>query len=643
MRLLGPEVLEVYGGTLAERPPVAPAVVPGDARRARRARVRRQGHGRHRLPRRRGDRHRADRPAGGDPRAAATTTGTRSRRGCTRSNTGCCREPCGPPVEGGSGWTGGTCLDRGLPVTDVRRRSGARCSRSSTRPASSSLAEALVSSGSTLVSSGGTAQALRDAGIARHTRRGGDGVPRDARRTREDAAPARYTAGCSRTGAGPSMSSSWRSTASNRSICSSSNLYPFRETVASGADRRRGDREDRHRRAGDGARGGQELRVGGRDGGSRAGTRSCSTNSASRAGSRADPRRPGRRGVRAHGRLRRGSGGLVRGRAGRGRRAAGVRGAAAARRSATCGTARTRTSGVRCIGSRPVPACSAARGYCRARRCRSTIGWTSTPRSTSWRRLPEPACVIVKHNNPCGVAVKEDPAEAYRRAFACDTVSAFGGIVAFNTMVDDGCRGGDGRRVHRGRDRAVVHRRCADGIRRASEPPGGRAPRSPHRSDWTSGRSPAAPWCRIGTSRPRRGADWKVVSSREPTAREWADLAFAWTIAWRVKSNAIVFAKDGATVGIGAGQMSRVDAAMDRGAQGRWACHRSRDGLRRLLPFPGRAGGRRRRGLHGGDPSRRVEGRRRHAGRCRGARHGGRDHGPPPLPSLSSVGLGTAR
>jgi phosphoribosylaminoimidazolecarboxamide formyltransferase/IMP cyclohydrolase len=55
--------------------------------------------------------------------------------------------------------------------------------------------------------------------------------------------------------------------------------------------------------------------------------------------------------------------------------------------------------------------------------------------------------------------------------------------------------------------------------------------------------------------------DWKVVSSREPTANEWADLELAWTIGWRVKSNTIVFVKDGATVGIGAGQMSRVDAS----------------------------------------------------------------------------------
>jgi phosphoribosylaminoimidazolecarboxamide formyltransferase / IMP cyclohydrolase len=58
-----------------------------------------------------------------------------------------------------------------------------------------------------------------------------------------------------------------------------------------------------------------------------------------------------------------------------------------------------------------------------------------------------------------------------------------------------------------------------------------------------------------------RPEDWKVVSSRQPTEQERRDLAFAWTVAWRVKSNAIVLAKDGATVGVGAGQMSRVDAA----------------------------------------------------------------------------------
>ena len=104
-------------------------------------------------------------------------------------------------------------------------------------------------------------------------------------------------------------------------------------------------------------------------------------------------------------------------------------------------------------------------------------------------------------------------------------------------------------------------------------------------------------------------ADWKVVSRRASRpSGEWADLVFAWTVAWRVKSNTIVFAKDGATVGIGAGQMSRVDsswiAARKAGDRAKGAVLASDA----FFPFPRRArgGGRRRR--HRGDPSRRLEG-----------------------------------
>ena len=75
---------------------------------------------------------------------------------------------------------------------------------------------------------------------------------------------------------------------------------------------------------------------------------------------------------------------------------------------------------------------------------------------------------------------------------------------------------------------------------------------------------------RVAEVTEERPKDWEVVSSREPTDQEWRDLTFAWTVAWRVKSNAIVFAKDGATVGVGAGQMSRVDAA--------WIAVRKADG-----------------------------------------------------------------
>jgi phosphoribosylaminoimidazolecarboxamide formyltransferase/IMP cyclohydrolase len=81
-------------------------------------------------------------------------------------------------------------------------------------------------------------------------------------------------------------------------------------------------------------------------------------------------------------------------------------------------------------------------------------------------------------------------------------------------------------------------------------------------------------------------ADWKVVSSREPTAQEWRDLELAWTIAWRVKSNTIVFVKDGETVGVGAGQMSRVDASW---IAARKAGERARDAVcasDAFFPFP---------------------------------------------------------
>ena len=113
--------------------------------------------------------------------------------------------------------------------------------------------------------------------------------------------------------------------------------------------------------------------------------------------------------------------------------------------------------------------------------------------------------------------------------------------------------------------------------------------------------------------------EWKVVSSREPTAQEWDDLAFAWTVAWRVKSNAIVFAKDGATVGVGAGQMSRVDAA--------WIAVRKADGRAKgavmasdaFFPFPDAIEVAADAGRHGRRASGRVDARRGHAGRGRGA------------------------
>jgi phosphoribosylaminoimidazolecarboxamide formyltransferase / IMP cyclohydrolase len=174
--------------------------------------------------------------------------------------------------------------------------------------------------------------------------------------------------------------------------------------------------------------------------------------------------------------------------------------------------------------------------------------------------LPANAAVIVKHNNPCGAAAGSSPADSYRKAFACDTVSAFGGIVAFHGEAD-GAAADAMREVFT--EVVVARGFTAEAMGVFAERENLRVVRAP--SDAGTGLD----------VRPLQGgalvqdrdlviegrAECKVVSSREPTPGEWDDLLFAWQVAWRVKSNAIVFVKDAATVGIGAGQMSRVDSA----------------------------------------------------------------------------------
>ena len=170
------------------------------------------------------------------------------------------------------------------------------------------------------------------------------------------------------------------------------------------------------------------------------------------------------------------------------------------------------------------------------------------------------AAVIVKHNNPCGAALGETCAEAYEAAFACDTVSAFGGIVAFHGV----CDGAAAAAMAEVFTEVVVAPSFTDEALAAfSERQNLRVVEAP----LPTGAGPDVRLIPGGALVQDRDlvvetpAEWKVVSSREPTPQEWSDLGFAWTVAWRVKSNAIVLAKDGATVGIGAGQMSRVDAA----------------------------------------------------------------------------------
>jgi phosphoribosylaminoimidazolecarboxamide formyltransferase/IMP cyclohydrolase len=169
-------------------------------------------------------------------------------------------------------------------------------------------------------------------------------------------------------------------------------------------------------------------------------------------------------------------------------------------------------------------------------------------------------CVIVKHNNPCGVAIRRDAAEAYRAAFASDTVSAFGGIVAFDAPCDGAAA--DAMRdvftevvVAPAFDDAALDAFTARKGLRVIEAPlpstGGLEIRP------IDGGALVQDADAVVAARDAM----EVVSDREPTAAEWDDLLLAWIVASRVRSNAIVFVKDAATVGIGAGQMSRVDAS----------------------------------------------------------------------------------
>jgi phosphoribosylaminoimidazolecarboxamide formyltransferase/IMP cyclohydrolase len=175
----------------------------------------------------------------------------------------------------------------------------------------------------------------------------------------------------------------------------------------------------------------------------------------------------------------------------------------------------------------------------------------------------EPAVVIVKHANPCGVAVGEDLAEAWNRALACDPVSAYGGIVALNRPLD--------ALTAMALSELFLEVVIAPGIDEAARV--ALAAKKNLRLLVTDGvPNPAAPGLVMrslsgGLLVQERdagrvsGAELKVVTQRAPSETERKDLLFAFRVAKHVKSNAIVYAKGGATVGIGAGQMSRVDSA----------------------------------------------------------------------------------
>nr|WP_111301535.1 bifunctional phosphoribosylaminoimidazolecarboxamide formyltransferase/IMP cyclohydrolase [Paracoccus saliphilus] len=173
-----------------------------------------------------------------------------------------------------------------------------------------------------------------------------------------------------------------------------------------------------------------------------------------------------------------------------------------------------------------------------------------------------PACAIIKHANPCGVARGATALDAYKRAFDCDRTSAFGGIIALNQPLD----GATAEEIVRIFTEVVIAPDADEDARRIF------AGKKNLRLLTTGGlpdpRAGGVTFRQVSGGLLIQGRDnghvsrddLKIVTERQPSQDELADLMFAWTVAKHVKSNAIVYARDRATVGVGAGQMSRVDS-----------------------------------------------------------------------------------
>jgi phosphoribosylaminoimidazolecarboxamide formyltransferase/IMP cyclohydrolase len=173
-----------------------------------------------------------------------------------------------------------------------------------------------------------------------------------------------------------------------------------------------------------------------------------------------------------------------------------------------------------------------------------------------------PACAIIKHNNPCGVALGESAVEAYKRAFAGDPMSAFGGVICLNTRVD------------RATAEAIVEQFVEvlfapgfddDALEVLAAKPNMRVLEDNERRTMNRIEPDVKPVMGGLLVQDRdidleERAEMSVVTERKPTRDEWEELGFAWKVCKHVRSNAIVLSKDLATAGIGAGQMSRVDS-----------------------------------------------------------------------------------
>lgn len=175
------------------------------------------------------------------------------------------------------------------------------------------------------------------------------------------------------------------------------------------------------------------------------------------------------------------------------------------------------------------------------------------------QEFEQPVCAIIKHTNPCGTAVADTLADAYRRALECDPISAFGGVIGVNRAID--------KETATEMAKLFLEVIAAPGFDEAAREIFATKKNLrlvevvPMEQKWVLKNVSGGVLLQDNDMRPLTEADLTVVSARKPTDAEMRDLLFAWKIGKHVKSNAILYARNGQTTGVGAGQMSRVDSA----------------------------------------------------------------------------------
>jgi phosphoribosylaminoimidazolecarboxamide formyltransferase/IMP cyclohydrolase len=175
------------------------------------------------------------------------------------------------------------------------------------------------------------------------------------------------------------------------------------------------------------------------------------------------------------------------------------------------------------------------------------------------QEFEEPVCAIIKHTNPCGTAITDTLVEAYKRALECDPVSAFGGVIGVNRPID----GATATEMAKLFVEAIAAPAFDEAAREifATKKNLRLLEVVPGEQKWVLKNVSGGVLLQDNDMRPLSAADLKVASKRQPTEQEMRDLLFAWKVGKHVKSNAILYARNGQSTGVGAGQMSRVDSA----------------------------------------------------------------------------------